>query len=83
MVPAFEDAASRLAVGEVSQPVRSRYGYHIIQVEDRRQRDVSDESRRDKVRQTLFQRKVNDELEAWQQQIRAEAYVDERLDQDS
>lgn len=83
MVPAFEDAANRLAVGEISQPVRSRYGYHIIQVENRRQRDVSDEARRDKVRQTLFQRKVNDELEAWQQQIRAEAYVDERLDQGS
>jgi len=83
MVPAFEDAASRLAVGEVSQPVRSRFGYHIIQVENRRQRDVSDEARRDKVRQTLFQRKVNDELEAWQQQIRAEAYVDERLDTSS
>ncbi|WP_129140594.1 peptidylprolyl isomerase [Modicisalibacter coralii] len=80
MVPAFEDAANDLAVGEISQPVRSRYGYHIIQVEDRRQRDVSGETQRDEVRQTLFQRKVNDELEAWLQQIRAEAYVDERLD---
>lgn len=83
MVPAFEDAANDLAVGEISQPVRSRYGYHIIQVEDRRQRDVTGEAQRDQVRQTLFQRKVNDELEAWLQQIRAEAYVDERLDQDS
>ncbi|WP_136066189.1 peptidylprolyl isomerase [Modicisalibacter radicis] len=79
MVPAFENAAGQLAVGEISQPVQTRYGYHLIQVEERRQRDVTGEAQRSQIRDTLFQRKVNDELEAWMQQIRAEAYVEERL----
>nr|WP_297460696.1 peptidylprolyl isomerase [uncultured Halomonas sp.] len=79
MVPSFEEAMSRLPVGQVSQPVRSRFGYHLIEVLDRRQQDVTDEAQRNRIRQTLFQRKVNDELEAWLQQIRAEAYVDNRL----
>lgn len=79
MVPAFEDAADQLMEGEISQPVQTRYGYHLIQVEDRRQRDVSGEAQRSRIRDTLFQRKVNQELEAWTQQLRAEAYVDERL----
>lgn len=79
MVPSFEEAMSRLPVGQVSQPVRSRFGYHLIEVLERRQQDVTDEAQRNRIRQTLFQRKVNDELEAWLQQIRAEAYVDNRL----
>ncbi len=80
MVPAFEEAMGELPVGQISQPVRSRFGYHLIEVLERRQQDVTGEAQRNQVRQTLFQRKVNDELEAWLQQIRAEAYVDNRLD---
>lgn len=79
MVPAFENAVAALDVGELSQPVRSRFGYHIIELEDRRQRDVTREAQREQIRQTLFQRKINDELEAWLQEIRADAYVDIRL----
>ncbi|WP_404983232.1 peptidylprolyl isomerase [Cobetia marina] len=80
-VSSFETAMNALKVGEVSQPIKTRFGYHIIEVENRRQQDVTNSSQRDKVRKTLFQRKLNDELEAWQQQIRAEAYVDNRLDE--
>lgn len=79
MVSPFEQAMNQLPVGQVSQPVRSRFGYHLIEVLERRQQDVTDEAQRNRVRQTLFQRKINDELEAWLQQIRAEAYVDNRL----
>lgn len=79
MVPAFEQAMSQLPVGQVSQPVRSRFGYHLIEVLERRQQDVTQEARRNQIRQMVFQRKVNNELEAWLQQIRAEAYVDNRL----
>ena len=79
MVSAFEQAMNQLPVGQVSQPVRSRFGYHLIEVLERRQQDVTDEAQRNQIRQTLFQRKVNDEMEAWLQQIRAEAYVDNRL----
>lgn len=83
MVPAFEEAVDSLPVGQISQPVRSRFGYHIIEVLDRRQQDVTQEAQKSQVRQTLFQRKVNDELEAWMQQIRADAYVENRLEQGS
>lgn len=80
-VPAFEQALSSLSKGELSQPVHSRFGWHIIQLEDRRQRDVTAASQRDQIRRTLFQRKANEELEAWLQQIRAEAYIDNRLEE--
>lgn len=82
-VSSFETAMNALKAGEISQPIKTRFGYHIIEVEERRQQDVTNSSQRDKVRKTLFQRKLNDELEAWQQQIRAEAYVDNRLDEKS
>ncbi|MFY0991372.1 peptidylprolyl isomerase [Halomonas sp. C05BenzN] len=79
-VPPFEEALEGLEIGEVSAPVRSQYGYHLIQVEERRQLDVSGEARRDQVRQALFQRKANEELEVWLQEIRSQAFVDNRLD---
>ncbi|WP_043527946.1 peptidylprolyl isomerase [Litchfieldella xinjiangensis] len=78
-VPAFEEAMTSLAPGEISQPVRSRFGYHIIVVDERREQDVTREAQRSQVRDTLFQRKVNDELEIWLQEIRAEAFVEKRL----
>ncbi|WP_048305961.1 peptidylprolyl isomerase [Halomonas sp. PR-M31] len=80
MVPGFEEAMTSLPVGEVSQPVRSRFGYHLIEVLERRQQDVTNEAQRNQIRETLFQRKANDELETWMQQIRNEAYVDNRLE---
>ncbi|MBZ5875660.1 peptidylprolyl isomerase [Chromohalobacter israelensis] len=80
MVPAFEDAVKALDVGELSQPVRSRFGYHVIELEDRRRQDVTRDAQREQIRQTLFQRKVSDEMEAWTQEIRSGAYIDNRLE---
>ncbi|WP_227367646.1 peptidylprolyl isomerase [Halomonas sp. M20] len=80
MVPGFEEAMTSLPVGEISQPVRSRFGYHLIEVLERRQQDVTNEAQREQIRDTLFQRKANDELETWMQQIRNDAYVDNRLE---
>ncbi len=78
-VPAFEDAMQSLSEGQVSEPVRSQFGYHVIEVEERRRQNVTDESRREQVRQAIFQRRANEELQTWQQEIRAEAFVDVRL----
>ncbi|MYL23232.1 peptidylprolyl isomerase [Halomonas alkaliantarctica] len=78
-VPAFEQAMSELEPGEVSAPVRSQFGYHVIEVLDRRREDVSDEARREQVRQAIFQRRANEEMGAWQQEIRSQAFVDIRL----
>ena len=78
-VPAFEEAMRGLDINQVSAPVRSQFGYHVIQVEERRRQDVTQESQREQVRQAIFQRRANEELETWQQEIRSQAFVDIRL----
>lgn len=78
-VPAFEEAMSSLSPNQLSEPVRSQFGYHIIEVLERRRQDVTQESRREQVRQAIFQRRANEELEVWQREIREQAFVDVRL----
>lgn len=78
-VPAFEEAMRELSVNQVSEPVRSQFGYHIIEVLERRQQDVTQEAQREEVRRAIFQRRANQELETWEQQIRSQAFVDIRL----
>lgn len=78
-VPAFEEAMSSLNTGQVSEPVRSQFGYHVIEVLERRRQDVTEESRREQVRQAIFQRRANEELQVWQREIREQAFVDIRL----
>lgn len=78
-VPAFEEAMRELSVNQVSEPVRSQFGYHIIEALERRQQDVTQEAQREEVRQAIFQRRANQELETWEQQIRSQAFVDIRL----
>ncbi len=75
-VPEFEETMDSLAIGEVSQPFRSQFGWHILQVEERRKYDISAENSREQARRYLYQRKFQDELDAWLQKIRDEAYVD-------
>ncbi|SPJ33633.1 peptidylprolyl isomerase [Kushneria phyllosphaerae] len=77
----FDDVVPRLEKGEVSEPIRSPSGYHLITLLDKRGGGNADQQR-EQIRRTLFQRKVNEELEAWTQEIRASAYVDNRLKQD-
>ncbi|WP_299262045.1 peptidylprolyl isomerase [uncultured Kushneria sp.] len=76
----FDDVVPRLSVGDVSEPIRSPSGYHLITLLDKRGGGNADQQR-EQIRRTLFQRKVNEELEAWTQEIRASAYVDNRLEQ--
>lgn len=76
----FDDVVPGLSVGEVSEPIRSPSGYHLITLLDKRGGGNADQQR-EQIRRTLFQRKVNEELEAWTQEIRASAYVDNRLEQ--
>ncbi|QNI03847.1 peptidylprolyl isomerase [Halomonas sp. SH5A2] len=78
-VPAFEEAMRELSLNQVSEPVRSQFGYHVIEVLERRQQDVAQEAQREEVRQSIFQRRANQELATWQQQIRSQAFVDIRL----
>lgn len=76
LVPQFQQAMDNSTIDDVSPAFRSQYGWHIIQVTERREKDVTDDLRRNIARNFIHQRKFNDELQAWLQKIRDEAYVD-------
>lgn len=75
LVPEFEKVMDKLTVNEVSQPVKSQFGWHIIQVLGRKQEDDSDAFKKQQVRQFLQQRKFAEAVQNWQQHIRSDAYV--------
>lgn len=79
-VPAFEEAMNNLKPGEVSRPIKTQYGYHIIQVLDRRQEAVDAERMRYMARQVLRQRKLAEATANWQRELRDRAYVEIRRD---
>jgi peptidyl-prolyl cis-trans isomerase SurA len=76
MVPEFEQRMAETATGEISDPVRSQFGWHIIDVQDRRDQDMTEEAIRGKAMDYLHQRKYQEELDAWLRRIRDEAFVD-------
>lgn len=75
-VPVFETTMAELEIDEISEPINSQYGWHLLQVTGRRHYDISQETAREQAYRYLFQRKFQDELDAWLQKIRDEAYVD-------
>lgn len=80
-VPEFERAMDRLAINEISEPVQSPFGFHLIQVLERRTQDVSDERKRMAARQALRERKLDEAYQDWLRQIRDRAYVEYRLEE--
>lgn len=80
-VPDFERAMDALKVGEVSKPVRSSFGWHLIQVLERRTDDASTERRRLMARQALRERKSDEAYEDWLRQLRDRAYVEYRVEE--
>jgi len=78
MVPAFEEAMQELEPGEISQPVQSRFGWHLIEVQERRQSDVTDSMRRQQVQQLLSERRFEEEVQNWLREIRDSTWVDIR-----
>lgn len=78
-VPAFEEAMSNLTTGELSEPFKSRFGWHILQVLERRDQDNTASFNRDKARKILRNRKKEEETKLWLRRIRDEAYVEYRL----
>ena len=79
-VPEFQQVMDALEPGQVSEPFRSRFGWHLVQVLERRQRDATDEALREQARQLVFQRKLEEASAAWVRRLREEAYVEIRLD---
>ncbi|CAM3299327.1 peptidyl-prolyl cis-trans isomerase (PPIase), involved in maturation of outer membrane proteins [Xenorhabdus nematophila ATCC 19061] len=73
--PAFRDALTKLQKGEISQPVHSAFGWHVIQLLDSRKVDKTDAAQKDRAYRLLFNRKFNEEAQSWMQELRASAYV--------
>ena len=80
-VPEFERAMDALKPGEISDPIRSPFGWHLIQVLERGVQDVSKERQRLGARQTLRARKSDEAYQEWVRQLRDRAYVEARLDE--
>ena len=76
MVPEFEATMAGTAEGSISQPFRSEFGWHILQVKGRRDKDFSGEVRRNQVAGYIREQKYQEELDAWLRKIREEAFVD-------
>lgn len=79
-VPPFDRAMNELKIGEVSQPVKTQFGWHLIVVDDRRTQDMAEQFQRNQVRQFLFQKRSEAAFEEWIAQVRNQSYVDNRLE---
>ncbi|MDO9219761.1 MAG: peptidylprolyl isomerase, partial [Thiobacillus sp.] len=77
-VPEFEKAMNALQTGEISQPVQSPFGWHLIQVLERRDQDVTQERQKLQARQAIRERKAEEAFQDWVRQIRDSAYVELR-----
>jgi len=80
MIPDFEKVMDSLDPGKISDPFKTRFGWHIVQVNDRREIDDTEDFTRSRIHELIFQRKVEEEHMNWLRHVRAEAYVEYRLD---
>ena len=78
--PEFEKVLNKTVTGEISNPLKSSYGWHIIEVLDRRNEDVSSEEQKNRAYQIIYKRKFEQELQSTLIELRAEAYVDIKLE---
>ncbi|WP_019864840.1 peptidylprolyl isomerase [Methylovulum miyakonense] len=76
LVKPFEEAMSRLEIKQISDPVQTQFGWHLIQVMDRENKDNSAEYKKNLVRDAIRKRKIEEETELWIRRLRDEAYVE-------
>jgi peptidyl-prolyl cis-trans isomerase SurA len=77
---AFKQVVESAEVGEISEPFRSQFGWHIVEVMDRRVQDATQRSKENRAYQLLYRRKYQEELENWQQEMRDQAYIEEVIE---
>jgi peptidyl-prolyl cis-trans isomerase SurA len=76
LVPPFEEAMNKLEINQISAPIQTQFGWHLIQVLGRENQDDSAQFRKDKVRDEIRKRKIEEETELWLRRLRDEAYVE-------
>jgi peptidyl-prolyl cis-trans isomerase SurA len=76
LVPPFEEAMNNLAVNQISDPVQTQFGWHIIQVLERQKQDNSSEFRKTQVAEEIRRRKIEEETELWLRRLRDESFVE-------
>ncbi len=81
-VPAFETTMNALAINEISEPILSPFGWHIIQVLERRKEDMTDQAARIKARREIHARKAEEAYQDWVHEQRDRAFVELRLEDD-
>lgn len=79
-VPEFEKAMNELKPGQISEPIKSPFGWHLIEVVERRSQDMSREAARMKARQEIKARKAEEAYQDWLRELRDRAYVEYRLE---
>ena len=65
--------------GEISEPFQSRFGWHILQVQDYRTQDMGEEMLESQARNSIRQRKFSEELNNWLREIRSQAYIERKI----
>lgn len=77
-VPEFEEVMNKLEIGQIADPMISRFGVHLIQVLERREAPISEREFRDMVRNSLREKKFDETYQLWAQEVRGRAYVEYR-----
>jgi peptidyl-prolyl cis-trans isomerase SurA len=78
-VAAFEDTLANTPIGKVSRPFKSQFGWHILQVLERRKEDMSEQMKRNQAQNVIRSRRFDEEFQLWLTQIREEAFVEVKL----
>ncbi len=74
-VSSFRDTVNQLDVGQLSEPFRSEHGWHLVQLEDKRVMDATEQATEQRAYQLIFNRRFTEEVQTWLDELRDEAYI--------